>query len=56
MSEPVIVLDKLTKSYGKRRAMENGGVLTVLHSLSMRVRFSALSGRMARENPPRSAP
>lgn len=50
MSEPVIVLDKLTKSYG------NGGVLTVLHSLSMRVRFSALSGRMARENPPRSAP
>lgn len=48
MSKPVIVLNELTKSYGKHRGIENIALLL------NKARFSALLAPMEQENLPQS--
>lgn len=50
MSEPVIALNKLTKSYGKHLELRKSALR------SSAVRFSALSALTGRESPPPSVP
>ena len=58
MSEQAIVLNELTKHYGKHRGINNlsFSVNQGEVSLSTRESFSALSAPTVRVSPPRSAP